>query len=137
MSKVNRNILGLMFAAALALASVANAGDVVVVMAAGATAPSKDVIANVYLGRSTELKPVDLPESNPARQYFYKKATDRDAAQVKAVWSRITFTGQGKPPKELPDAAAVKKAVATDPKAIGYILKSDVDATVKVILSLD
>jgi len=137
MSKVNRNIRGLVFAAALSLASAANAGEVVVVMAAGATAPSKDVIANVYLGRSTELKPMDLPESNPARQYFYKKATDRDAAQVKAVWSRITFTGQGKPPKELADAAAVKKAVAADPKAIGYILKADVDSTVKVILSLE
>ena len=137
MSKVNRNIRGFVFAAALGLASAANAGDVVVVMAAGATAPSKDVIANVYLGRSTELKPVDLPESNPARQYFYKKATDRDAAQVKAVWSRITITGQGKPPKELADAAAVKKAVAADPKAIGYILKADVDSTVKVILSLE
>jgi subtilisin family serine protease len=137
MSKVNRNIRGLVFATALGLASAANAGDVVVVMAAGATAPSKDAIANVYLGRSTELKPLDLPESSPARQYFYKKATDRDAAQVKAVWSRITFTGQGKPPKELADAAAVKKAVAADPKAIGYILKADVDSTVKVILSLD
>lgn len=137
MSKVNLSIRGLVFAAALALTAAANAGDVVVVMAAGATAPSKDVIANVYLGRSTELKPMDLPESNPARQYFYKKATDRDAAQVKAVWSRITFTGQGKPPKELADAAAVKKAVAADPKAIGYILKADVDSTVKVILSLE
>ena len=94
------------------------------------SAPSKDVIANVYLGRSSELKPVDFPESNPARQFFYKKATDRDAAQVKAVWSRITFTGQGKPPKELADAATVKKTV-------GYILKADVDPTVKVILSLD
>jgi subtilisin family serine protease len=137
MSKVNLSIRGLVFAAALALTAAANAGDVVVVMAAGATAPSKEVIANVYLGRSTELKPMDLPESNPARQYFYKKATDRDAAQVKAVWSRITFTGQGKPPKELADAAAVKKAVAADPKAIGYILKADVDSTVKVILSLE
>jgi hypothetical protein len=137
MSKVNRKIRYAVVAVAVTLASAANAGDVVVVMAAGATAPSKDVIANVYLGRSTELKPLDLPESSPARQYFYKKATDRDAAQVKAVWSRITFTGQGKPPKELADAAAVKKAVAADPKAIGYILKADVDSTVKVILSLD
>ncbi len=137
MNKVNRNNRFLVLAAAVTAASAANAGDVVVVMAAGAAAPSKDVIANVYLGRSTELKPLDLPESSPARQYFYKKATDRDAAQVKAVWSRITFTGQGKPPKELVDAAAVKKAVAADPKAIGYILKADVDSTVKVILSLD
>lgn len=98
---------------------------------------SKDQIANVHLGRSTELTPLDLPESNPVRQFFYKKATDRDAAQVKAVWARINFTGRGKPPKELPDATAVKKAVAADPKAIGYILKSDVDSTVNVILSLD
>jgi hypothetical protein len=127
----------LAFAAAVSLVSIANAGGVVVVMAAEAIPPSKEQIANVYLGRSNELKPLDLPESNPVRQFFYKKATDRDAAQVKAVWSRITFTGQGKPPKELADAAAVKKAVAADPKAIGYILKSDVDASVKVILSLD
>jgi hypothetical protein len=37
----------------------------------------------------------------------------------------------------LADAAAVKKPVAADPKAIGYMLKSDVDASVKVIVSLD
>jgi len=36
MSKVNRNIRGVVFAAALGLASAAHAGDVVVVMAAGA-----------------------------------------------------------------------------------------------------
>jgi hypothetical protein len=137
MRKVTRNIRCLVFAAAASLASIAHAGDVVVVMAAGATPPSKDVISNVYLGRSTALKPLDLPESNPTRQFFYKKVTDRDAAQVKAVWSRITFTGQGKAPKELPDASAVKKALAADPKAIGYILKSDVDSTVQVILALD
>jgi hypothetical protein len=137
MKKINRNIRGLVFAAAVGLAGMANAGDVVVVMAAGATAPTKEQIANVYLGRSHELIPLDLPESNPVRQLFYKKVTDRDAAQVKAVWSRITFTGQGKPPKELADATAVKKAVAAEPKAIGYIPKSDVDSTVQVILSLE
>jgi hypothetical protein len=65
------------------------------------------------------------------------KATGRDAAQVKAVWSRLIFTGQGQPPKELADAAAVKKAVAADPKMVGYIDKSQVDAAVKVVLSLE
>jgi hypothetical protein len=137
MSKINRNMRCLLSAAAASLVSIAHAGDIVVVMGAGATPPTKEQIANTYLGRSHDLKPLDLPESNPARQYFYKKATDRDVAQVKAVWARITFTGLGKPPKELADAAAVKKAVAADPKAIGYIVKSDVDSTVQVILSLD
>ena len=53
------------------------------------------------------------------------------------MWSRLIFTGKATPPKELPDAAAVKKAVATDPKAIGYIDKSEVDSTVKVLLLLN
>jgi hypothetical protein len=121
----------------LAVASHAVAGDVVVVMAPSAAALTKDQVANVYLGRSTDLKPVDLPESSATRQDFYKKATDRDTAQIKAVWARLTFTGQGQPPKELPDAAAVKKAVAADPKTVGYIDKADVDASVKVVLPLN
>jgi len=80
---------------------------------------------------------VDLPEGSPLREQFYKKATDRDQSQIKAVWSRIVFTGKGQAPIILPDAAAVKKAVSTDPKAIGYIDKASVDGSVKVVLSLD
>jgi hypothetical protein len=121
----------------LVLAAPTMAGELVVVMGAGAAPLSRDQLADIYLGRSTALKPLDLPESSQLRDAFYRKATDRDAAQVKAVWSRIIFTGQGQPPKELPDAAAVKKAVAADPKMVGYIDKSDVDATVKVVLSLN
>jgi hypothetical protein len=120
----------------LLLATSAMAGEVVVVMGASAAPLSKDQLADIYLGRNTTLKPLDLPESNELRDAFYEKATGRGAAQVKAVWSRIIFTGQGQPPKELPDAAAVKKAVAADPKMVGYIDKSDLDATVKVVLSL-
>ena len=136
MNKKTVTIRGVALVAALAIASLANAVDVVVVMAPAAAALSKDQVANVYLGRSTEFTPLDLPESSAVRDAFYKKAADRDAAQVKAVWTRITFTGQGKPPKEMPDAAAIKKAVAADPKAIGYIDKSEADASVKVVLAL-
>jgi hypothetical protein len=80
---------------------------------------------------------VDLPASAPVREDFYKKATSRDAARIKAVWARIQFTGLGQPPKVLPDDAAVKKAVAADPKAVGYIDKASVDSTVKVVLELN
>jgi hypothetical protein len=115
----------------------AHAGDIVVVMGSGAAALTKDQVANVYLGRNNNLKPLDLPVSSVIREAFYKKATDRDLAQIKAVWSRLTFTGQGQPPKELSDSAAVKKAVAADPKAVGYIDKADLDASVKVVLVLN
>lgn len=47
------------------------------------------------------------------------------------------FTGKGQAPIILQDAAAVKKAVISDPKAIGYIDKAAVDGSVKVVMSLD
>jgi hypothetical protein len=121
----------------LGLATQAFAGDIVVIMAPNAAPLAKEQIANVYLGRSLDFKPVDLPEANTTRNDFYKKATDRDAAQVKAAWSRLMFTGHGQPPKVLADAAAVKKAVAADPKSVGYIDKAEVDSTVKVVLELN
>jgi hypothetical protein len=34
------------------------------------------------------------------------------------------------------DDAAVKKAVAADPQAVGYIDKADLDASVRVVLEL-
>jgi len=123
--------------AALSLALPANAGDIVVVMGQERLRSPKIKFEKVYLGRNNSLNPIDLPESNPLREAFYKKATDRVPAQVKAVWSRLTFTGQGQPPKELSDAAAIKKAVAADPKAVGYIDRADLDASVKVVLVLN
>ena len=129
--------LRMMALASVLLFCAAAQAEVVVVMAPGAGTLTKAQVEAIYLGRNTDLKPVDLPAGTPARDAFYKKATDRDEAQVKAVWSRIIFTGKGQPPKEMADAAAVKKAVAADPKVVGYIDKAAVDGTVKVVLSLD
>jgi hypothetical protein len=120
---------------AASIGSHAVAGDVVAIMGPVAAPLTKEQVAGIFLGRGSELKPVDLPDSSAARDIFYRKATGRDAAQIRAVWARLIFTGRGKSPKELPDAAAVKKAVAADPNLVGYIDKADVDATVKVVLS--
>lgn len=130
------NLRAIVLTAAVVVCAPAWA-QVAVVMGASAAPLTKDQVANLYLGRSFDLKPLDLPEASPLREQFYKKATDRDLSQVKATWSRIVFSGKGQPPKELPDAAAVKKAVAADPKAVGYIDKGSVDGSVKVVLTLD
>lgn len=115
---------------------VAHAG-VVVIGHPGAAAMTKDQVSDVFLGKSTSATPLDLPESSPLRAQFYAKATGKDVSQVKATWSRITFSGKGQPPKELADAAAVKKEVAANANAVGYIDSSAVDGSVKVLLSLD
>ena len=63
------------------------------------------------------------------------EVTGKDAAQVKAVWTRLIFTGKATPPKEVASSADVKKAVASDPKAIGYMEKGAVDSSVKVVFT--
>ena len=134
---MSRNKLMMAASLALALWAPSSMAQVVVVMGPGASALSKDQVANAYLGRTFDLKPVDLPDGNPTREQFYKLATERDAAQIKAVWSRVVFSGKGQAPTVQADAGAVKKAVAADPKAVGYIDKAVVDGSVKVVLTLD
>lgn len=126
-----------LIALGLSAISMASQAQVAVIMGPSAAPITKDQLSNVYLGRSFDLKPVDLPEGSALRDQFYKKATDRDSSQIKATWSRIVFTGKGQAPVILQDAAAVKKAVISDPKAIGYIDKAAVDGSVKVVFSLD
>ena len=122
---------------AVLAAPIIRAEDIVVIVNPAAKPISKEQIADLYLGRSGGLTPVDQPVGSAIYAEFYKKATGRDIAQVKAIWSRILFTGRGLPPKQLADSAAVKQAVAANPNAVGYIEKSAVDASVKVALPLD
>lgn len=121
-------------AAALAIALPAMAEVVVVANPKAAeSSMTKDQVAQFFLGKSSAMNPIDQPESAPVRAEFYKKVTDKGASQVKSLWSKLVFTGKATMPKEAADSAAVKKMVASDPKAIGYIEKSAVDASVKVI----
>jgi ABC-type phosphate transport system substrate-binding protein len=113
------------------------AAEVVVIVNPAAGVPTKEQVADIYLGKSRAYTPLDQAETSPIRAEFYLKATGRDLAQVKSAWSRIVFIGKGRPPRELMDATAVKQAVAADPKAIGYIDKSALDASVKAVLVLN
>lgn len=88
-----------------------------------------------FLGKSAMFTPVEHTDG-ALRSEFYKKVLDKDAAQVKAIWSKLVFTGKGTAPRELASSTEVKKAVAADVSAIGYIEKSQVDETVKVILAI-
>jgi ABC-type phosphate transport system substrate-binding protein len=49
----------------------------------------------------------------------------------------MVFTGKGQPPKEMGSTADMKKFVAANPDAIGYIETAAVDGSVKVVLSVD
>ncbi|HEY0686064.1 MAG TPA: hypothetical protein VGD45_27220 [Steroidobacter sp.] len=139
-----RSLKTILSVCALTLAAAgANAEVIVIVNPKNPAANlSAEQVAALYLGNSNTFPDgsaaalADQPESAGIRGTFYEKATGRSAAQAKATWARLTFTGKGTPPKELKSDADVKAFVASDPKAIGYIDSSAVDGSVKAVLKL-
>jgi ABC-type phosphate transport system substrate-binding protein len=139
----NRRRLFCRFATtALLLLSFGSLAEVLVVT--GADSPpvtlSKDQISDIFLGKIVSLPggnrvtPVDQPESNPLRNEFYMKVANKSAAQAKALWAKLYFTGRGEPPREARDDDDIKKIVNSTQGAIGYIDKAAVDKSVKVLL---
>ena len=131
-----------LLAAATALLAMAGAhAEVVVVVAADSPVTSLTAAqaSQVFLAKSVALPgggaatPIDIA-SGPVRDEFYAKVTGKDAAQLKAYWAQLTFTGKAKPFKQAPNAAAARALIAGSPTAIGYLAPGDVDASVRVVL---
>lgn len=129
--------------AALALAASARAEVVVVVVHPRnpvATLTAKQV-AQIYTGAATTFPdgaaaaPIDQVEASPAREEFFAKVLEKTNAQYKAIWSRLIFSGKAAGPKTAGSSAEVKKMVAADPSAIGFVERSALDDSVKAVLS--
>lgn len=127
------------FAVGLALA--ARAEDVVAVVSAksGVTSLSSAQVADIFLGRSTRFPdgtqavPIDQNDESPVRDRFYAQFTGKSPAQVKAHWSKLIFTGRGQPPRQIGGGVEVRRAVAENPRAIGYLDARLVDSSVRVL----
>jgi ABC-type phosphate transport system substrate-binding protein len=136
---MNKFIKTLTAAAALSVCSFAAMAEEVVVIVNPQNPATKmfaEQAAQFFLGKSPMFSPVDLPENSPVRAQFYQKVTGKDVGEVKAIWSKLVFTGKAAAPKEYRTSADVRKAVAADPNAIGYIEKSALDGSVKAILTV-
>lgn len=122
-----------------------SSAQVVVVVGAKSTAAklNKDQAAALFLGKSFQLPGagipvlIDQPESSEARQVFYSKVAEKTPVQVKAIWSRLVFSGKGTIPKEVSNSEEVKKLLNSNPDAIGYIEKAAIDSTVKVLFAVE
>lgn len=141
---VKQNLPAVLIGAVFALfASVCDAQIVVIVSAKSPlTSLTERDIADVYLGRTNQLPggaevvPVDREKDDAQRAEFYRLVAGKSLAQLRAYWSRLIFTGRGMPPRTAVDAQAIKKIVSTSPNAIGYIDRSELDSSVKAVLTL-
>jgi len=141
-SRVPLNIL---CAALLLAAPSVFAGELLVVAGANSGLPvlDKSQVRNIFLGKASSLPdgrtavPVDQPESSPLRDEFYVKVTSHSAAEVKARWAQMAFTGRGEPPRVGKNSSDIKKILNSTPGAVGYIEKSELDASVMVLLTVE
>jgi ABC-type phosphate transport system substrate-binding protein len=140
---VSRKLLPLLALLCMLLlnAAAAMAGDVVIIVSAksAVTALSRSQVADIFLGRTSRFPnggnavPIDQAEGSPVRDEFYLSLTGRSAAQLKAYWSKIIFTGRGQPPPSMASALATRQRIAADPNAIGYIERSMLDGSVRAL----
>jgi ABC-type phosphate transport system substrate-binding protein len=128
---------------AFALTLVANTvtADVVAVVSSTSTITilSNAQVTDIFLGKvnrfpnGTPAVPIDQAEGSPARDEFYATFAGKSPAQVKSLWANIIFTGRGQPPKAVSNSTEVRKLLAANPQAIGYIERSSVASGVVVL----
>ena len=124
--------------ALLLVSSAALAADYVVITNNDnpVTALSAKEVKNYYLGKQTSWSngskvTVYTQNDSGIHQPFLKQLVRKSPQQYTTYWKKSLFTGTGLPPKDFASDDEMKKAVAAQPGAIGYISASALDGSVK------
>jgi hypothetical protein len=136
------------FLLALALLLVAPAnGDerdpiVVVVHPERHVELSIEDVGQIYLRRKrfwndgAPVVPLNLSSTDPLRERFSRRVLRQNEERLAEYWNRQYFYGIF-PPSTLASTEAMRRYVASDPNAIGYLPASRVDRSVQVLFQLD
>jgi len=122
----------------LLVSTVALAADFIVITNKSnpATVISQNDVKNYYLGKKTSWSDgsrvvVFTQNSASMNQDFMKQMIRKSPQQYSTYWKKSLFTGTGLPPNDFTSDDAIKKAVAAQAGAIGYISASALDDSVK------
>ena len=126
----------------IACASGTARADVVAVVSnkSPVTSLSKGQVIDIFLGKASrfpdgsEAVPVDQQEGSPVRDEFYTAFAHFSAAQLKAYWAKIIFTGRGQPPRTAAGPREIRKLLAADPHVVAYVERSAVDNSMKIVV---
>jgi ABC-type phosphate transport system substrate-binding protein len=76
---------------------------------------------------------LDYGQDSELRKIFYAKVIGKSPAAMRAIWSQNIFTGKAMPPRVTQEDNEMKRIVAGNRNAIGYIRASQIDRTIKVV----
>ena len=99
-------------------------------------------VARIYLRQrrfwddGTPIVALNREPGTTTREVFSRRVLRTDPAQLQMYWNQQYFEGVF-PPTVLSSGAAVKRYVAADRNAIGYIEWCEVDDSVRVVLKVE
>lgn len=135
---MQKMIKGILFLLPFFISS-AMAEIVVVVNPLGPDELTKVQVKKIYLGQTKKLpsgdlaKVYELPKQSRLHKDFHALVTARTPAQVNAHWSKNVFTGLGKKPEVVSSSHLLRRKIARDKNAIGYLDITEADDSVKIV----
>jgi ABC-type phosphate transport system substrate-binding protein len=124
------------------LAAPAGADELVVIVHGGRQASLTALeLARIYLRQRRYWKdgeriiPVNRDSGSEDRRLFDRRVFGEDAERLVVYWNRQYFRGV-LPPATLASDEAVRRFVASEPRAIGYVRASLATVGVRVVLRL-
>ena len=126
----------------MAAGGMAHAADeiVVIVHKDNPHAFDRGFVQRIYTGAGkawpdgSPVFPLDQDPGGEVREAFCQDWLGRSSAAVGAIWAQNIFTGKALPPKIVAPDEQMKRIVATNRNAIGYIRRSALDDSVRALL---
>ena len=136
MSKLAVRTISLMLASAVGCLHAAD--GVVVIGHANMRPLDKQTVEKIYTGKNIKVgdilvTAVNADVGSTIRERFLKTIIEKEEDSYTGRWLVMRTKGLGKPPQELPNAAAIINFVTTTPGAIGYISESDVRPGLNIV----
>jgi ABC-type phosphate transport system substrate-binding protein len=126
----------------LVMAASAPAQISVIVAKASEVKATKAEVKEIFTGaklkwpNGNKIQVIDQPDTELGKK-FYDLAIGKSANQVRRQWTKLLLSGQAAAPLKQPSDKNVKKIVASNPTAIGYIATSALDDSVREILRIE
>ena len=74
-----------------------------------------------------------LRDDNPTHSLFSKQILNIYPHQLRLAWDRLVFSGTGQAPTEVSSEAEMRERVAKTPGAIGYLPRSMINGSVRIL----
>ncbi|MCG8673347.1 MAG: hypothetical protein MI867_28415 [Pseudomonadales bacterium] len=104
---------------------------------------TKRQLVDLYMGRDVYFPNgnlamrIDHSPDSDTRSHFYQKLVGKTVPEVNAYWARLLFTGRASPPHVIDDVKQILQMVSTNPNAIAYIDKGELDDRVSVLADFE